>query len=175
MAKVNKVVLAYSGGLDTSIILKWLQEEYRCEVVTFTADIGQGEEVEPARNKAEQMGVNDNIQHPKERFPLRPLAFRGDSNYTHSAFVAEQTMSFIGQHRDSPFLCISGFYSPHSPWVAPQEFIDIYEPNTLTIPKYPEHIENQRNSSSFTQEELRRAHHGSVSYTHLTLPTNREV
>ncbi|MDG2089011.1 MAG: argininosuccinate synthase [Arenicellaceae bacterium] len=59
MAKVNKVVLAYSGGLDTSIILKWLQEEYRCEVVTFTADIGQGEEVEPARNKAEQMGVND--------------------------------------------------------------------------------------------------------------------
>jgi argininosuccinate synthase len=59
MAKVNKVVLAYSGGLDTSIILKWLQEEYRCEVVTFTADIGQGEEVEPARNKAEQMGASD--------------------------------------------------------------------------------------------------------------------
>ena len=107
-----------------------------------------------------QMGVNDNIQHPKERFPLRPLAFRGDSNYTHSAFVAEQTMSFMEQHRDSPFLCISGFYSPHSPWVAPQEFIDIYDPNTLTIPKYPEHIENQRSSSSFTQEELRRAHHG---------------
>ncbi len=59
MAKVNKVVLAYSGGLDTSIILKWLQEEYGCEVVTFTADIGQGEEVEPARKKAEQMGVKD--------------------------------------------------------------------------------------------------------------------
>ena len=59
MAKVNKVVLAYSGGLDTSIILKWLQEEYGCEVVTFTADIGQGEEVEPARKKAEQMGGKD--------------------------------------------------------------------------------------------------------------------
>lgn len=57
MAKVNKVVLAYSGGLDTSIILKWLQNEYQCEVVTFTADIGQGEEVEPARAKAEQMGA----------------------------------------------------------------------------------------------------------------------
>ncbi len=55
---VNKVVLAYSGGLDTSIILKWLQEEYDCEVVTFTADIGQGEEVEPARAKAEAMGVS---------------------------------------------------------------------------------------------------------------------
>lgn len=57
MSKINKVVLAYSGGLDTSIILKWLQEEYNCEVVTFTADIGQGEEVEPARAKAEAMGV----------------------------------------------------------------------------------------------------------------------
>lgn len=58
MSKINKVVLAYSGGLDTSIILKWLQEEYDCEVVTFTADIGQGEEVEPARAKAEAMGVS---------------------------------------------------------------------------------------------------------------------
>ena len=55
----RKVVLAYSGGLDTSIILKWLQDEYDCEVVTFTADIGQGEEVEPARAKAEALGVRE--------------------------------------------------------------------------------------------------------------------
>ncbi len=55
--KIKKVVLAYSGGLDTSIILRWLQEEYGCEVVTFTADLGQGEEVEPARKKAEMMGA----------------------------------------------------------------------------------------------------------------------
>jgi len=54
---VKKVVLAYSGGLDTSVILKWLQDEYSCEVVTFTADIGQGEEVEPARAKALQLGI----------------------------------------------------------------------------------------------------------------------
>ncbi|MEO0367428.1 MAG: argininosuccinate synthase [Pseudomonadota bacterium] len=59
MAEVNKVVLAYSGGLDTSIILTWLQQEYGCEVATFTADIGQGEEVEPARAKAEAMGASD--------------------------------------------------------------------------------------------------------------------
>lgn len=59
MSSVNKVVLAYSGGLDTSIILKWLQEEYQCEVVTFTADLGQGEELEPARAKAEAMGVKE--------------------------------------------------------------------------------------------------------------------
>jgi|TARA_B110000438_G_C15777800_1_gene634871 argininosuccinate synthase len=56
---VNKVVLAYSGGLDTSVILKWLEDTYGCEVVTFTADIGQGEELEPARLKAEKMGVKD--------------------------------------------------------------------------------------------------------------------
>ena len=55
--KIKKVVLAYSGGLDTSVILKWLQETYDCEVVTFTADLGQGEELEPARKKAEQLGV----------------------------------------------------------------------------------------------------------------------
>ena len=56
---VDKVVLAYSGGLDTSVIVKWLQETYSCEVVTFTADIGQGEEVEPARAKAQAMGVKE--------------------------------------------------------------------------------------------------------------------
>jgi argininosuccinate synthase len=56
---VNKVVLAYSGGLDTSVILKWLQAEYGCEVVTFTADIGQGEELEPARAKAEAAGIEE--------------------------------------------------------------------------------------------------------------------
>ena len=55
--EVKKVVLAYSGGLDTSIILKWLQEEYKAEVITFTADLGQGEEVEPARQKALDHGI----------------------------------------------------------------------------------------------------------------------
>src|SRR5438034_7736424 len=54
-----KIVLAYSGGLDTSVILRWLQDTYRCEVVTFTADLGQGEELEPARKKAEMLGVRE--------------------------------------------------------------------------------------------------------------------
>ena len=57
--EVKKVVLAYSGGLDTSIILKWLQDEYKAEVITFTADLGQGEEVEPARLKALAMGIKE--------------------------------------------------------------------------------------------------------------------
>ncbi|WP_290648441.1 argininosuccinate synthase [Aquisalimonas sp.] len=59
MSKVNKVVLAYSGGLDTSVILAWLKETYNCEVVTFTADLGQGEELEPAREKAKAFGVKE--------------------------------------------------------------------------------------------------------------------
>ena len=66
---MNKVVLAYSGGLDTSIIAKWLQETYNCEVVTFTADIGQGEEVELARAKAEAMGIKEiYIEDLREEF-----------------------------------------------------------------------------------------------------------
>jgi argininosuccinate synthase len=68
---VNKVVLAYSGGLDTSIILKWLQSEYRCEVVTFTADLGQGEELGPARDKARLLGIRDEnifIEDLREEF-----------------------------------------------------------------------------------------------------------
>ncbi len=67
--KINKIVLAYSGGLDTSVILKWLQERYNCEVITFTADIGQGDEVEPAREKALSHGVKQIfIEDLKEEF-----------------------------------------------------------------------------------------------------------
>ena len=71
MSSVNKVVLAYSGGLDTSVILRWLQDEYDCEVVTFTADLGQGEEVEPARDKARLLGIKDEdiyIEDLREEF-----------------------------------------------------------------------------------------------------------
>ncbi|MDB4021667.1 argininosuccinate synthase [Litorivicinus sp.] len=69
MSEINKVVLAYSGGLDTSVIVRWLQETYDCEVVTFTADLGQGEEVEPARAKAEILGVKEiYIEDLREEF-----------------------------------------------------------------------------------------------------------
>ncbi|MCW8886943.1 MAG: argininosuccinate synthase [Motiliproteus sp.] len=69
MSDIKKVVLAYSGGLDTSVIVKWLQETYNCEVVTFTADLGQGEEVEPARAKAEALGVKEiYIEDLREEF-----------------------------------------------------------------------------------------------------------
>ena len=84
--EVKKVVLAYSGGLDTSIILKWLQDEYNCEVVTFTADIGQGEEVEPAREKALKLGIKpeniyiDDLQEEFVRDFVFPM-FRANAIY----------------------------------------------------------------------------------------------
>src|ERR687884_440073 len=84
--RVNKVVLAYSGGLDTSIILKWLQSTYGCEVVTFTADLGQGEELEPARRKAQLLGIKDEnifIEDLREEFVrdyVFPM-FRANAQY----------------------------------------------------------------------------------------------
>ncbi len=81
---IKKIVLAYSGGLDTSVILRWLQETYGCEVVTFTADIGQGEELEPARKKAEQMGVKqiyiDDLREEFVRDFVFPM-FRANALY----------------------------------------------------------------------------------------------
>ncbi|UTW13940.1 argininosuccinate synthase [Marinobacterium rhizophilum] len=75
MSDINKVVLAYSGGLDTSVIVRWLQDTYNCEVVTFTADLGQGEEVEPARAKAEALGVKEiYIEDLREEF-VRDFVF----------------------------------------------------------------------------------------------------
>ena len=72
---IKKVVLAYSGGLDTSVILRWLQDTYDCEVVTFTADLGQGEELEPARQKAELMGVKElYVEDLREEF-VRDFVF----------------------------------------------------------------------------------------------------
>jgi len=84
VSNINKVVLAYSGGLDTSVIVKWLQEEYQCEVVTFTADIGQGEEVEPARLKAQALGVKeiyiDDLREEFARDYVFPM-FRANTIY----------------------------------------------------------------------------------------------
>ncbi len=84
MSDIKKVVLAYSGGLDTSIILKWLQETYDCEVITFTADLGQGEELEPARRKAEMLGIKqiyiDDLREEFVRDYVFPM-FRANALY----------------------------------------------------------------------------------------------
>ena len=97
---VKKVVLAYSGGLDTSIILKWLQTTYRCEVVTFTADLGQGEELEPARNKALLLGIkpeNIFVEDLREEF-VRDYVF---PMFRANALCEANTCSALPSHGPS--------------------------------------------------------------------------
>jgi arylsulfatase A-like enzyme len=118
------------------------------------------------------MGIADPITHPEERFPLRALPFRGRSGLTHTAFVAEQTEAFIAENQGRPWLCVAGFYSPHSPWVAPQEFLDRYDPATFNLPAFPPEVEARRGvplsgaahdsstASVASDDELRAARHG---------------
>jgi argininosuccinate synthase len=102
MSDIRKVVLAYSGGLDTSVILKWLQVTYNCEVVTFTADLGQGEELEPARRKAELMGIPDSniyIEDLREEFvrdfvfPMMRANARYEGDYLLGTSIARPLIS----------------------------------------------------------------------------------
>ncbi len=106
------------------------------------------------------MGIDDGIAHPEERFPKEPVPFRSRSDLTHTAFVAEQTMTYLERRRDGPFFCIAGFYSPHSPWVAPQEFIDLYAPEALALPRFPSAIDAQRREGYYSDDELRAARQG---------------
>lgn len=107
-----------------------------------------------------EMGLDDGIEHPDERFPKKAVAFRGDATLTHSAFVTERTLDFIDHHTGEPFLCIAGFYSPHSPWVVPQQFLDLYTPEELSLPTFVPELEARRSPSFFSDEELRSAKHG---------------
>ncbi len=105
---------------------------------------------------------DDGIKHPEERFPKRPIPFAADEDLTHSAFVAEQTMEYLRARAggDEPFLCIAGFYSPHSPWIVPQSFLDRYDPSAFTLPTFPEEVDAQRGPGKCDDDELRAARHG---------------
>ena len=106
------------------------------------------------------LGIKDTVTHPNERFPKRALAFRGPSHLTHTAFVAERSMDFIRESGTQPWLCIAGFYSPHSPWVAPQEFIDLYDPSTIRLPSFPPEVDARRPGTDYSDEGLREARRG---------------
>jgi len=105
------------------------------------------------------VGFEDRIQHQK-REVNRAQAFRGRSDVTHSAFVGEQVVEYLRRRHDAPFFLFAGFYSPHSPWVAPQEFLDLYDPETLPIPAFPPELDAKRSDESFSDDELRSVRHG---------------
>lgn len=91
------------------------------------------------------------------------IPFSADDGLTHSAFVTEQTIDFISRQGSHPYLCIAGFYSPHAPWMAPQKYLDLYEPSELSLPKFPEEIDRQRPldaSLRFSNAQLRHAKQG---------------
>lgn len=104
--------------------------------------------------------TDDSVVHPPERFPKEPIPFRADSALTHTAFVADRVRELIRTHTDRPFLAIGGFYSPHSPWIAPQEFIGQYNLADMPVPRFPEDIGRQRDADHYSDDELRKAHQG---------------
>ncbi len=116
----------------------------------------------PATKKWQKvMHIDDGIVHPEDRCPHEAVPFGAPAELTHTAFVGEQTVEFLNRRDgDRPFLCIAGFYSPHSPWVAPQEFLDLYDPDSLTLPNYPEEAEAKRSGEWCSAQQLRSIRHG---------------
>jgi arylsulfatase A-like enzyme len=109
------------------------------------------------------MGIDDPIRHPMagRRVDVGgAIPFAGHEARTHTAFVADQTIEFLQQQGNHPFFCIAGFYSPHSPWVVPQRFLDLYDPQELTLPVFPEELEARRAADEFSDAALRSARHG---------------
>ena len=113
------------------------------------------------------LGIDDEIVHrgnPDGRHDFDSgIPFAAEDDLTHSAFVGEQTIEFIERSGDEPFLCIAGFYSPHAPWMVPQKYLDLYDPEQLSLPEYPEHINQRRPkepAAPFSDAQLRRARQG---------------
>lgn len=113
------------------------------------------------------MGVRDGITHPDERFPKRAVPFPAPDELTHTAFVSDRTRAFIGQQGESPWLCIAGFYSPHSPWIVPQRYLDLYDPDAFTLPSRTVRLPFGEDATSrdsldvaSSDDELRSAIHG---------------
>ncbi|MCY4018638.1 MAG: sulfatase-like hydrolase/transferase [Chloroflexi bacterium] len=113
------------------------------------------------------MGIYDKVAHrgdPEGRFDFDGgIPFAADDDLPHSAFVAEQTVEYIRQQGGQPFLCIAGFYSPHAPWMVPQKYLDLYDPERLSLPDFPPEIDRGRPldpGAQFSDGHLRRAKQG---------------
>ncbi len=118
-----------------------------------------------AREWQRVMGIRDGIKHP-ERLTGTWAAFPGSSDVTFSAFVGRRTIEFLKTHRPDPFFCNAGFYSPHSPWIAPQEFLDLYDPADMPVPDFPPELAADRPNETFSDQAIRentRAYYAMVS------------
>jgi arylsulfatase A-like enzyme len=113
----------------------------------------------PARATWERQMGSEDIVHP-EREKKCAIPFAADDDLTHTAFVADETMRFISENRNQPFMAIAGFYSPHSPWITPQRFLDMYDPAELSLPEIPEEWNNPAGRAPITEEELRSVRQG---------------
>jgi len=148
-------------------------DAYRAWVEQRAPD--QVEEIGPGLTSAAEAwrrhaGYEDEIDHPEHRTPKRPVPFPADDDLTHSAFVADRAMDFLEEHEAGrPFFCSAGFYSPHSPWIVPQRYLDMYDPTELSAPEFPPDVEAERNAieetddptqATFSDEELRRVKQG---------------
>lgn len=113
----------------------------------------------PARETWERMMGREDIVHP-EREKKCAIPFGADDDLTHTAFVADETMRFISENKDRPFMAIGGFYSPHSPWIVPQKYLDLYDPQALSLPNIPAGWEPPNNRSPVSEEEIRSVRQG---------------
>ncbi|MEM1026906.1 MAG: sulfatase-like hydrolase/transferase [Planctomycetota bacterium] len=110
----------------------------------------------------EETGFDDGVKHPDTWEPWTTAAFSGKDEATYSAFVGQRTIETLGQYADSgqSFFCISSFYSPHSPLVAPQKFLDLYDPDTFTLPEFPPEFNERRIAEGLDDVTIRQAMHG---------------
>ncbi|MEM9752435.1 MAG: sulfatase-like hydrolase/transferase [Planctomycetota bacterium] len=110
----------------------------------------------------DETGFDDGVRHPEAWAPWTTVAFSGDENATYSAFVGTRTIDTIRRYAKSgeDFFCIASFYSPHSPLVAPQKFLDLYDPAAFTLPEFPPEREEERLDAGLDDETIRQAMHG---------------
>ena len=113
----------------------------------------------PAREPWEQMMGREPIEHPVRELKCA-IPFTGADHLSHSAFVADETMRFIGENQQRPFLAIAGFYSPHSPWIVPQKYLDMYDPRALSLPRIPDGWQAPHGRAAIGEAELRSVRQG---------------
>ena len=154
--------IADEPGVYEDAYRAWVRRQAPAQMGRISAGIPPA-----ARAWQRTLGIDDGVAHrgdPQVRHDFDGgIPFAADEHLTHSAFVGAQTCQFIRQSGATPFLCIAGFYSPHAPWIAPQRWLDCYDPTELSLPCFPPHIDAERPDdpgAPFSDAQLRRAKQG---------------